>query len=98
MGGILPDRARFLDRKETVSALIMQVEPIERLAFESAVYPILKHITYCESHELYFLDNKHLEMNSDFAVYLFAEEMEALRRFFAKVAETPASGESEVEL
>jgi hypothetical protein len=71
MGGILPDRARFLDRKETLSALVMQVNPIERLAFESAVYPILKHITYCESHELYFLDNKHLEMYSDFAVYIF---------------------------
>ena len=96
MGSKLPDLSHFLKRKENLSTLIMQVNPTERLAFESAVYPILKHITWCESHELYFLDNKHLEVNPDFAIYLFAEEMEALWRFFAKISDSPVPGRNEV--
>ena len=96
MGSLLPDHSRFLKRKENLSTLIMQVNPAERLAFESAVYPILKHITWCESHQLYFLDNKHVETNRDFAIYLFVEEMEALWQFFGKIAESPIPNRDEV--
>jgi hypothetical protein len=85
----IPDRNRFLERQETLSTLVMQVTPPERTAFEQIARPILTHITFCETHDLYFLDQKHLETNSDFAVHLFPEELEALKFLFVKIAEVP---------
>ena len=89
MSGNLPDRAHFLERQDTLSPIITKITPPERTAFEAIARPIVKHITYCETHELYFLDNKHLETNQEFAVYLFPEELDALATLFMKIAEVP---------
>jgi len=89
MSGPIPDRARFLKRQETLSPIITQITPPERTAFEAIARPIVTHITYCETHDLYFLDHQHLEVNNEFCVYLFPEEMDALATLFMKIAEEP---------
>ena len=99
MSGSIPDREHFLERQKNLSPIITQVTPPERTAFEAIARPIIKHITYCETHDLYFLDNKHLETNQEFAVYLFPEEMDALAHLFMKIAERctePAEVEPEL--
>ena len=89
MSGAIPDRDHFLKRQDTLSAIITKITPPERTAFEAIARPIVKHITYCETHELYFLDHQHLEVNNEFCVYLFPEELDALATMFMKIAEVP---------
>lgn len=90
MSGQLLDRARFLLRQDNLATVITKISPPERTALEGIIRLIVRHMEYCESHGVYYLDHQQLSANEDVALYLFPEELDALSLVMMKVAEKPS--------
>lgn len=81
------DRHLTLEQLKKQPPLYIQLTPLERSALKGIARPILNHITYCEKYDIYFLDQKHLDVNREFQVGLYPEEMNALQFLFRKISE-----------
>ncbi len=83
------ERDLTTDQLKQQPPIYIQLTPFERSALESIARPVLNHITYCEQHDFYFLDQMHLDVNQEFHIGLYPEELDALRFLFTKITEVP---------